>query len=177
MKKDSQRIAKVKPFIDKYNQEKINYPSQKDGWKKPEKLNLVIALNVLYANKKEKICPAYISKHNLNREKQVILSMFRKRQMALFCSKKPSKLLIGVTSNNEGGFYSLNCLHSFKTKNKLESPKVICENKDSCTIVMPSEDTKILEFKQYQNSNKAPFIIYSDLECLIEKIGGCKNYT
>ena len=111
MKKDPQRIAKVKPFIDKYNQEKINYPSQKDGWKKPEKLNLVIALNVLYANKKEKICPAYISKHNLNREKQVILSMFRKRQMALFCSKKPSKLLIGVTSNNEGGFYSLNCLH------------------------------------------------------------------
>ena len=40
---------------------------------------------------------------------------------------------------------------------------------------MPSEDTEILEFNQYQKSDKAPFIIYADLECLIEKIDGCKN--
>ena len=40
---------------------------------------------------------------------------------------------------------------------------------------MPSEDTKILEFNQYQKSDKAPFIIYADLECLIEKIDACKN--
>ena len=40
---------------------------------------------------------------------------------------------------------------------------------------MPSEDTKILEFIQYQKSNKAPFITDADLECLIEKIDGCKN--
>ena len=40
---------------------------------------------------------------------------------------------------------------------------------------MPSEDTKILEFNQYQKSDKGPFIIYADLECLIEKIDGCKN--
>ena len=35
---------------------------------------------------------------------------------------------------------------------------------------MPSKDTKILEFNQYQKSDKAPFIIYEDLGCLIEKI-------
>ena len=35
------------------------------------------------------------------------------------------------------------------------------------------EDTKILEFNQYQKSNKAPFVIYADLECIIEKIDGC----
>ena len=29
---------------------------------------------------------------------------------------------------------------------------------------MPFEDTKILEFKQHQKSNKAPFIIYLYLE-------------
>ena len=50
-----------------------------------------------------------------------------------------------------------------------------CENKDFCNVIMPSEDTKILEFNQYQNSDKAPFIIYADLECIIEKIDGCKN--
>ena len=32
-----------------------------------------------------------------------------------------------------------------------------------------------LEFNQYQTSDKAPFIIYADLECVIEKIDRCKN--
>ena len=40
---------------------------------------------------------------------------------------------------------------------------------------MPSEDTKILEFNQYQKSDKAPFIIYAGLECIIEKTDECKN--
>ena len=40
---------------------------------------------------------------------------------------------------------------------------------------MSSEDAKILGFNQYQKSDKAPFIIYADLECIIEKIDGCKN--
>ena len=40
---------------------------------------------------------------------------------------------------------------------------------------MPSEDTKMLEFKQYQISDKAPFIIYVNLECIIEKIDRPKN--
>ena len=33
----------------------------------------------------------------------------------------------------------------------------------------------MLEFNQNQKSHKAPFINYADLECLIEKIDGCKN--
>ena len=40
---------------------------------------------------------------------------------------------------------------------------------------MPSKDTKILEFGEYQKSDKAPFIIYQDLECITAKIDRCKN--
>ena len=39
-----------------------------------EKNNITNALNILYA-KKEKICLAYVSKNNSNRERQVILLM------------------------------------------------------------------------------------------------------
>ena len=42
---------------------------------------------------------------------------------------------------------------------------------------MPSKDTKILEFNQYQKSYKAPFVIYADLEYLLEKIDEHKNNT
>ena len=40
---------------------------------------------------------------------------------------------------------------------------------------MRSEDTKILEFNQYQKSDKATFIIQAVFECMIEKIDGSKN--
>ena len=36
---------KIKPFIDKCNWERINYPSEKDDWKKFEKNHLTIALH------------------------------------------------------------------------------------------------------------------------------------
>ena len=77
IKKDLQRITKIKPFINKYNWEGISFPLEKDDWKKFEKNNVAIALNVLYA-KKDKIYPPYVSQHNSNREKQVILLMISK---------------------------------------------------------------------------------------------------
>ena len=35
---------------------------------------------------------------------------------------------------------------------------------------MPLEDNKILELNKYQKSDKAPFAIYADLECLIKRL-------
>ena len=34
LKKDLQRITKIKLFINKYNWEGINFPSERDDWKK-----------------------------------------------------------------------------------------------------------------------------------------------
>ena len=69
--------------------------------------------------------------------------------------KKISALLRGITSKNYYDFYCLNYLYSLRTKNTLELHKRICKNKDFCNVIMPSEDTKILEFNQYLKSNKA----------------------
>ena len=44
IKKYPQIISKNKPFINKYNWEGINFPSEKDEWKKLEKNNVIIAL-------------------------------------------------------------------------------------------------------------------------------------
>ena len=70
----------------------------------------------------------------------------------------------GITSKHYGDFYCLNCLHSFRTKNKLEFHKKVCENKDFCNVIMPSKDNKILKFNQYNKSDKEPLILYVDLE-------------
>ena len=70
-----ERISKIKPFIDQYNWNEIDFPSTSKDWKKSE-LNNEIALNILYApHNTKKIHVAYKSKHNSTREKQVILLM------------------------------------------------------------------------------------------------------
>ena len=69
----------------------------------------------------------------------------------------------------------MTCIHSFRTKTKLKSHKKVFENKDFCNVSMLSEGTKKLEFNQYQKPDKVHFIIYADLECILEKIDGCKN--
>ena len=40
---------------------------------------------------------------------------------------------------------------------------------------MPNEDNKIIKYNQGEKSIKPPFIIYADLECLLEKISTCYN--
>ena len=89
--------------------------------------------------------------------------------------KNLSALLRRITSKHVGDFYCLNCPHSFRTKNKLESPKKVCENKDFRTVLMYSKDSKILEFNQYRKSDKTPSIISADVESLIKRIDVCKN--
>ena len=95
--------------------------------------------------------------------------------MTLSCSKKTITIIKRNNVKHYGDSYCLNCLHSFRIKNKLESQERACKNKDFRNAIIPSEDTEMLEINQYQKSDKAPFIIYEDLECIIEKIDGCKN--
>ena len=121
--------------------------------------NLTIALNILNA-KKEKVYLVYVSKHNSNGEKQVILLMIPngKRWHYLAVKILPA-FLRGIMSKHLGDFYCLNCLHSFATESKLESHIKVYENIDFCNVVMPSEDAKILKFNQYQKSDKALYTV------------------
>ena len=40
---------------------------------------------------------------------------------------------------------------------------------------MPNEDNKIIKYSEGEKSIKSPFIIYADLECLLEKMSTCHN--
>ena len=98
-----QRVSKIKPFIDQYNWNDIEFPSTSKDWRKFELNNESIALNILYVfHKSGKIHLAI--RHYL-------------------AVKILSKLLRGATGNNNGDFYCLNCFHLYRTKNKLEKHK------------------------------------------------------
>ena len=174
--KNSQRISKIKPFIEEYNWKDIDFPSTSKDWKKFE-LNNEIALNILYVpNNTKKIEIAYKSKHNLTREKQVILLMISNGEnWHYFVVKSLSGLLTGITSSHKEDFYCLNCFHSYRTKNKLEAHKKICENRDYCRAEMPTKDNNTIKYNHGEKTIKLPFVFYADLECLLEKMSTCYN--
>ena len=89
--------------------------------------------------------------------------------------KNLSGLLRGTTSSHKEDFYCLNCFPSYRTRNKLETHKKICENHDYCNVEMPTKDNDIIKYNQGEKSIKLPFVVYADLECLLEKMSTCQN--
>ena len=174
--KYSQRISKIKPFIDQYNWKDIDFPPTNKDWRKFE-LNNDIALNILYIpHNTKKIQLAYRSKNNLTCNKEVILLMITDGEKWHYLAvKNVPGLLKGITSTHEKKFYCLNCFHSYRTKNKLESHKKICENHDYCHVEMPTKDNNIIKYNHGEKSIKIPFTIYADLEYLLEKMSTCIN--
>ena len=89
--------------------------------------------------------------------------------------KNLSRLLRGITFTYKEDFYCLNCFHSYRTKNKLEAHKKICENHDYCHVEMPTENYNFIKYNHGEKSMKLSFVIYADLECLLEKLSTCIN--
>ena len=177
MDKHHQRISKIKPFIDNYNWNDINFPTAKKDWNKFEVNNKNLALNILYVpfnTKKNEI--AYKSKYDLIRDNQIILLMISNgKNWHYLAVKSLSRLLRGISSNHNSDYYCLNCFHSYRTENKLNVHKKICENHEYCNIEMSSPNNNIMKYNQGEKSLELPFIIYADLECLLKKIDTCQN--
>ena len=169
IKKDPQRVSKIKPFIEKYNWEDINFPSTSKDWKIFE-CNNKVALNILYVPyNTKKINIAYKSKNNLTQKSQIILLMISDGQKWHYLVVKIlSGLLRGITPNHKEYFYCLNCFHSYKRKSKLEAH-------DYCHVEMSSKNNNIIKYNHGEKSMKLPFVIYADLECLFEKMSTCIN--
>ena len=71
-----ERISNLLPYINDYNLCSIEFPSKSKDWKKFEKNNSSIALNILFVpNNTKDIRLAYKSKYNGKRENKVFLLM------------------------------------------------------------------------------------------------------
>ena len=82
-------------------------------------------------------------------------------------------LLKGITSKHKGDFYCLSCLHSYRPKNRLKKHENVCKDHDYCYVDISNEN--ILKYNHEENSMKLLFIIYVDMESLLEKISTCYN--
>ena len=166
-----EKLSKIRPFIDQYNWKNIDFPATSKDWKKFE-LNNKVALNILYVpHNTKKIQLAYRSKYNLIYNKIIIILLMITdgEKWHYLVVNNLSRLLRGITSNHHDGF------HSYRTKNKLEAHKKICENHDYCQVEMPIKGNNTIKYNHGEKSIKILFTIYADLEGLLEKMSTCQN--
>ena len=114
----------------------------KKDWKKFGSNNKTIALNILFVlYNSKKIRHALMLKHNSTSENQVILLFISDNEKWRYLAvKRFSALCREKILKNNGGSHCLNCLYSFRTKNKLEDHENVCKNCHYCYIEMPKKD-------------------------------------
>ena len=111
----------------------------------------------------EKIRLAYKWKYNFKRENQVpLLNITDDKNWHYLAVKSLSALFRGITSNDVGEFFCLNCFHSYSTKEKLKKHEEVCHDHDYCYVEMPDKDNKILKYDHGEKSLKAPCMTYAD---------------
>ena len=93
----------------------------------------------------------------------ILLTISDCKKWCYLAVKKLSALLREITSNHVGDFYCLNCLHSYRTEDKLKKHKNVCKNNDYCYIEMLKKANKVLKYNQGEKSLKHAFVIYVDL--------------
>ena len=123
-----ERTSKLRPFINDYNWDDINFPAGHKDYSAFERNNRDITLNIIYVpHNTKQIEQAYISKHNNERDTHVNLLMIidgtgNSHYLAV---KSISRLLRGITSNHNGDFYCLNCFHPYTTEKKLSMKEYV----------------------------------------------------
>ncbi|XP_076686014.1 uncharacterized protein LOC143378055 [Andrena cerasifolii] len=61
------------------------------------------------------------------------------------------------------------CMHYFGSAEKLEAHSLDCGQMNDCAILLPSEGNNLLIFSNQCMKERLPFVVYADLECIIEK--------
>ena len=103
---------------------------------------------------------AYVSKHGSTWKNKVILLMVIDNKKWLYLAvTNLSTIFRIIILNHVAGFYCLNCLHSFRTENKLKAHKNVCKNYDYWYLEMTG---KSLKYNQWEKYFKIPFISYDE---------------
>lgn len=188
------RISHYYRYNDQLNFRGIHFPVRIDQIDKFLHQNdtLLISINVYYYDEeKKRICPLKLSS-DIKENHIHLLLLFENRDIQVdsnrttsdaintllnngamrthYCwIKDLSRLVSSQLSNHHGRKYICDrCLNFFDTSEKLSQHIVKCVNE--CSIEMPTEKNKWVNFQNYENKLRAPFVIYADTESYLKPI-------
>ncbi|KAG5316943.1 MOS1T transposase, partial [Pseudoatta argentina] len=69
------------------------------------------------------------------------------------------------------------CLHYFYTSEKLSLHIGDCTTTNDCAVIFPNENDKWLSFRDHNKKERLLFVVYADLECVLEKRTSDENIS
>ena len=172
VKKNSTRVKKYITFDADLNFADITFPVKLSDIPKVEKLN---HLGVNVYGYDEGLHPLYISECE---DPICILLIHDEEEVKYhYCWIKDfNRLLFDQNKRANRKYFCKRCLSSHKTESALTRHKEDCNGVGTAPsrIVMPDQDQDgnepILQFKNFKNMMKCPYIIYADLESIIQPV-------
>ena len=80
------------------------------------------------------------------------------------------RFMFNKTKYRDKSFFCENCLQCFS------SERILSEHKEDCLVINDKKSVKLesgfTSFKNYSKQIPAPFKIYADFECILEKVDG-----
>ena len=84
--------------------------------------------------------------------------------------KNFNKLCAGVTKNTSKKFFCKHCIQHFPSKERLEKHLMDCIVLTKCQAIQMPNEGEVIKFKSFRETVKIPFVIYADLESLLQKL-------
>ncbi|XP_018317341.1 uncharacterized protein [Mycetomoellerius zeteki] len=145
----------------------IEFPMMLKNITKFECLNTVL-INV-YGIKGKQVLPLRLTGDK--KEKHVNLLYVQNDNAGHFAWIKNLSRLVRsqVTKKEHKKYFCDRCLHYFSSSAQLEIHSEDCGRMNNCAIRLPNEDNRWLEFSNHYRKERVPFIVYADLECVLQK--------
>ncbi|XP_066600001.1 uncharacterized protein [Prorops nasuta] len=124
------------------------------------------------------ITPLKLTKKKRSRHVNLLLITDDQGNAHFLCIRNLSRLISNQT-NKRGHTIHIceRCLHYFHTADKLQVHERDCvQLNDNIRVILPNnaEDCWV-SFKNQKNSERVPFVVYADFECLLQKIDHSSN--
>lgn len=175
--KNPQRLTKYPHYSTILKLRGIQFPMTMKQIPHFEKQNS-ISINVYVLKKKDShfiTLPNYLTKNKLNNHVNLLLIQNTyddkdvPKSYHYVWIKNLSRLVSSqLSKEKKKKFICDTCLHFFRIKEKFEQHIKECHKINKTAIKMPEPGENILKFKNFQNKEKVPFVIYADLESILK---------
>ena len=168
---DHQRISKLRRYEDDFDWDGIRFPPSINDIKRFESRN-EITVNILALEGKK----IYICRKGKEYNRVANLMLITEHNKKHYVAIKSLKRLLFMqnSKHKESQHFCINCLKGFADQKSRDEHYAYCRLNEAVRIEMPNRK-RTVEYSDRQYQLKAPFMMHTDFESILEPIQGVSN--
>ncbi|XP_071444738.1 uncharacterized protein [Hetaerina americana] len=178
IEQNPQRVAKylTEQCCSGYDWNCVEYPVELENIPKFEKKNN-ISINVFGLDEKNNVFPLKVVDRELDDHRDLLYLVGE--NTTHYCWIKNFNKLVGsqYSKHKHGVYVCKRCFSHFSLNEKLNEHHKDCILNFPSEIILPTDDDKWLQFTNFSNTTRVPFVVYADFECMLTKVEPLDNHS